>query len=85
VRHAILWKTLAVAACALGLVACGKEGGSGKAQGPTVLKVNDWSYTTADLEREIGQELRRAPRGYSRSLQQGRPEAVPRAGGPPNS
>ena len=62
VRHAMLRKTLAVASCALGLVACGKEGGSGKAQGPTVLKVNDWSYTTADLEREIGQELRRAPR-----------------------
>jgi len=58
----MLWKTLAVASCALGLVACGKEGGSSKAQGPTVLKVNDWSYTTADLEREIGQELRRAPR-----------------------
>jgi peptidyl-prolyl cis-trans isomerase C len=27
-----------------------------------VLKINDWSYTTVDLEREIGQELRRAPR-----------------------
>jgi parvulin-like peptidyl-prolyl isomerase len=58
----MLWKGLAVAACALGLLACGKEGGSGKAQGPTVLKINDWSYTTGDLEREIGQELRRAPR-----------------------
>jgi parvulin-like peptidyl-prolyl isomerase len=58
----MLWKGLAVAACALGLFACGKEGGSGKAQGPTVLKINDWSYTTGDLEREIGQELRRAPR-----------------------
>lgn len=57
------WKTLAVAgSCALALLACGKEGGSGKAQGPAVLKVNDWSYTAADLEREIGQELRRAPR-----------------------
>jgi peptidyl-prolyl cis-trans isomerase C len=56
------WKALAVAACALGLLACGKEGGSGKAQGPAVLKINDWSYTTGDLEREIGQELRRAPR-----------------------
>lgn len=61
-RHPMLWKGLAVAACALGLVACGKEGGSGKAQGPAVLKINDWSYTTGDLEREIGQELRRAPR-----------------------
>jgi len=46
----------------LALLACGKEGGSGKAQGPTVLKVNDWSYTAADLEKDIGQELRRAPR-----------------------
>jgi peptidyl-prolyl cis-trans isomerase C len=58
----MLWKGLAVAACALGLVACGKEGGSGKSQGQAVLKINDWSYTTGDLEREIGQELRRAPR-----------------------
>jgi EpsD family peptidyl-prolyl cis-trans isomerase len=57
------WKTLAVAGgCALALLACGKESGSGKAQGPAVLKVNEWSYTAADLEREIGQELRRAPR-----------------------
>lgn len=57
------WKTLAVAgSCALALFACGKESGSGKAQGPAVLKVNEWSYTAADLEREIGQELRRAPR-----------------------
>lgn len=61
-RHARLWKTLALVACAVGLVACGKEGGSEKAHEPAVLKVNDWSYTTADLEREIGQELRRAPR-----------------------
>lgn len=62
-RHAMPWKTLAVGAgCALVLLACGKEGGSGKAQGPTVLKVNDWSYTAADLEKDIGQELRRAPR-----------------------
>jgi len=61
VKHTMRWKTLALGAgCAL--VACGKEGGSGKAQGPTVLKVNDWSYTAADLEKDIGQELRRAPR-----------------------
>jgi peptidyl-prolyl cis-trans isomerase C len=63
VRHTLLWKTLTLAVvCGVGLLACGKEGGSGKAQGPTVLKVNDWTYTTADLEKDIGQELRRAPR-----------------------
>ena len=62
-RHTTGWKTLAVGAgCALVLLACGKESGSGKAQGPTVLKVNDWSYSAADLEKDIGQELRRAPR-----------------------
>jgi peptidyl-prolyl cis-trans isomerase C len=63
VNRPMLWKGLAVAAgCVLGLLACGKEGGSGKSQGPTVLKVNDWSYTVADLERDMGQEIRRAPR-----------------------
>ncbi len=61
-RYAVLWKTLVLLACVLGLIACGREGDSGKAQGPTVLKVNDWSYTAVDLEREIGQEIRRAPR-----------------------
>ena len=62
-RHAIPWKTLTMAAaCAVILVGCGKESGDGKAQGPAVLKVNSWSYTAADLEKEIGQELRRAPR-----------------------
>lgn len=49
-----------VAACALAVVACGRGGGEGK--GPVVLKVNDKAYTTADLEREIAQEVRRAPR-----------------------
>ena len=62
-RHTMGWKTLAIGAgCALALLACGKESGNGKAQGPTVLKVNAWSYTAADLEKDIGQELRRAPR-----------------------
>ncbi len=62
-RHSISWKNAAVAlVCALGLLACGKDSGSGKSSAPTVLKVNDWSYTATDLEREIGQELRRAPR-----------------------
>ena len=56
------WKTLVVAAgCALAVAACGKDGGGGTAQGPVVLKVNDKAYTTADVEREISQELRRAP------------------------
>jgi peptidyl-prolyl cis-trans isomerase C len=63
VRQTMAWKTLAVGAgCALTLLACGKESGSGKVQGPAVLKVNDWSYTAADMEKDIGQELRRAPR-----------------------
>lgn len=61
-RHPMLRKALAVATCALGLLACGRDDGTGKAQGPAVLNINDWSYTTGDLEREIGQELRRAPR-----------------------
>ncbi len=61
-RHTMPWTMFAVGAgCALVLLACGREGG-GKAQGPTVLKVNDWAYTAADLEKDIGQELRRAPR-----------------------
>jgi len=59
----MLWKGLAAATCALGLVSCGQEGGNGKTRGgPAVLTINGWSYTAADLEREIGQELRRAPR-----------------------
>lgn len=62
-RHPMQWANVAVACgCALILLACGKDGGNAKSQGPTILKVNDWSYTADDLEREIGQELRRAPR-----------------------
>mgnify|MGYP001049639218 CR=1 FL=1 len=49
-----------VVACALAAAACGRGGGEGK--GPVVLKVNDKAYTTADLEREIAQEARRASR-----------------------
>jgi hypothetical protein len=52
----------AAAVCSVVLMGCGKEGGDGKSQGATVLKVNAWSYTTADLEKELVQELRRAPR-----------------------
>ena len=55
------WKALCMAAgCALLVTACGK-GGEKTAQGPVVLRVNDKVYTTADLERELGQELRRVP------------------------
>jgi hypothetical protein len=60
--YSMRWKRLLVAAgCALAVAACGKEGGGGKVEGPVVAKVNDKSYTTADLEREMAQELRRAP------------------------
>ena len=52
----------AAAVCSVALLGCGKEGGEAKSLGATVLKVNSWSYTTADLERELVQELRRAPR-----------------------
>ena len=67
--HSIVWKRLLTAAgCALALTACGKDGGDGKAQGPVVLKVNDRAYTAADVEREITQELRRAPRDLQEAL-----------------
>lgn len=62
VRRPMRWNAVALCACLLSLAACGKEGGGDTAKGPTVLKVNDWSYAAADLEREIGQEVRRAPR-----------------------
>ena len=56
------WKGLLVAAgCALAIAGCGKGGGEGKSQGPAVLTVNDKTYTTADVERELGQEFRRVP------------------------
>ncbi|MBI2116094.1 MAG: peptidylprolyl isomerase [candidate division NC10 bacterium] len=65
--HSMIWMRLLVAAgSALALAACGKEGG--QAQGPVVLKVNERSYTAADLEREITQELRRAPREMQQLL-----------------
>ncbi len=56
------WKFLTLAACALALAACGRGGGSEKAQGPVVLQVNERAYTAADVEREINQELKRVPR-----------------------
>jgi EpsD family peptidyl-prolyl cis-trans isomerase len=54
-------RLLVAAGFALALAGCGKDGGTGKAQGPVVLTINEKSYTTADLEREINQELRRTP------------------------
>lgn len=58
--HSMGWRrALLAAGCALALAACGKGGGEG--QGPAVLKVNDKTYTTGDLERELLQEARRAP------------------------
>jgi peptidyl-prolyl cis-trans isomerase C len=56
-----VWSGLILAAgVALVVAACGK-GGDGKTQGPAVLKINDKSFTTADVEKEIGQEVRRSP------------------------
>ncbi len=67
--HSMAWKRLLVAAgCVLAVAACGKGGGEGTAQGPVVLKVNDKAYTAADVEREITQELRRAPREMQQYL-----------------
>ncbi len=58
--HSMRWMSLLVAAgCALALAACGKGGGDGKS--PVVLQVNDKTYTSADVEREIAQEVRTAP------------------------
>jgi peptidyl-prolyl cis-trans isomerase C len=48
------------------VAACGR--GEGKSQGAVVLKVNDKVYTTGDLEREIVQEFRRAPREMQQYL-----------------
>jgi peptidyl-prolyl cis-trans isomerase C len=58
-----MWRTgvLAVGCAAIGLLGCGKESGNAKSQGPAVLKVNAWSYSTTDLEKELGQQLRQAP------------------------
>ena len=50
------------AGCALLLAACGRGGSEGKEQGPVVLKVNERTFTAADIEREINQELKRVPR-----------------------
>lgn len=65
--HRIPWSCfLVMVACALAAAACGRGGGEGK--GPVVLKVNDKAYTAADLEREISQEIRRAPRDVQAHL-----------------
>jgi len=57
-----MWRaTVLAAGCAIALLGCGKESGTAKNSGPSVLKVNDWSYSAADMEKEIGQQLRQAP------------------------
>jgi peptidyl-prolyl cis-trans isomerase C len=60
------WMVLVGAVCALLIAGCGKENGApkaaAKAEGPVVLKVNDWSYTTGDMEKDMRQELKRVPR-----------------------
>jgi peptidyl-prolyl cis-trans isomerase C len=57
------WRGLALAAgVALVVAGCGKAGGDAKSQGPAVLKINDRSFTATDVEKEIGQEVRRSPR-----------------------
>lgn len=67
--HSMIWMRLFVAAgCALALAACSKGGSDGKAQGPVVLQVNDKTYTTADVERELVQEVRRAPQQMQQYL-----------------
>lgn len=57
-----VWKGLVLAAGMVLVVAgCGKGDGA-KAQGPAVLKINDKNFTTADVEKEIAQEVRRSQR-----------------------
>jgi peptidyl-prolyl cis-trans isomerase C len=56
------WRmTVLAVGCAIGLLACGKESGNAKSQGPALLKINEWSYSAADMEKEISQQLRQAP------------------------
>ncbi len=62
------WLSLAAAAgILLTVTGCGKNEGN-QAQGPVVLKVNDKAYAVADLEREIGQEIRRGAPGLQAFL-----------------
>jgi len=57
-----MWRaTVLAAGCAIGLLGCGKESGNAKSPGPPVLKINEWSYSSAEMEKEIGQQLRQAP------------------------
>jgi len=57
-----MWRaTVLAAGCAIALLGCGKESGNAKNPGPPVLKINEWSYSAADMEKEIGQQLRQAP------------------------
>jgi peptidyl-prolyl cis-trans isomerase C len=59
---------MVLASAVLVAAACGKEGGGGTAGGPAVVTVNDKTYSAADVEREISQELRRAPREIQQAL-----------------
>jgi len=65
VKTAIWCRIAAGALCALVLAACSKDGAD---KGPVVLKVNDKSYSVADVEREIQQEARRAPAAMQQYL-----------------
>ncbi len=56
----------AAAGILLAVTGCGKDGS--KTQGPVVLRVNDKAYTATDLEREIGQEIRRGQPGLQTFL-----------------
>jgi peptidyl-prolyl cis-trans isomerase C len=51
-----------LAGCLVALGACGKESNQGGTGGTVVLKVNDRAFTTADMEKEMAQEMRRMPR-----------------------
>lgn len=63
------WPVLALmAGWALVAAGCGRETGERRTERPTVLKVNERTYTATDLEREIAQELRRAPREMQQAL-----------------
>jgi len=75
VRHTTGWKTLAVAPAAPSSCWPAEGSGSGKAQGPTVLKVNDWSYSPPTWRRTSGRVATR-PRELQPSLRARRPEAV---------
>lgn len=55
-------KWMLLVGCVIVLAACGKESGQGGSSGAVVLKVNDRTFTTADVEKELANEMRRLPR-----------------------